>query len=352
MTSPIRVLVVDDSTFMRKALCGMLAGEPRVAVVGTARNGEEALQKVTDLRPDVVTLDVEMPGMNGLEALRKIMELNPLPVIMVSSLTEEGAKETLSALELGAVDYIPKQLNGVSMHIFAIRQELIGKVIAAAAAKDKVRAWPQARGARPLAPCLSAHTISVTRGSKIVAIGCSTGGPKALLDILPLFPKDFPAGVLIVQHMPKFFTKPFADRMNQLCQIQVCEAEDGDPVTNGVALVAPGGLQMRVARTSAREVQVKLAPNTEELPHAPSVDVLMASVAQVYHERGIGVILTGMGHDGLEGMRAIKQSNGRTVVQDEASCVVYGMPKAVVENGYADKVAPLSAIAGEIINMI
>ncbi|TAJ32135.1 MAG: chemotaxis response regulator protein-glutamate methylesterase [Nitrospirae bacterium] len=361
MTAPIKVLVVDDSSFMRKVLSSMLEGDPRVAVVGVARNGEEALQKVAELHPDVVTMDVEMPGMNGLEALKRIMEMRPLPVIMVSSLTEEGARETLTALEWGAVDYIPKQLEGVSTNIAAIQGELIAKVVAAAGAKLR-RSSSSAPGTQPgtmkkppgggVGVGLTSQSISATRGSKLVAIGCSTGGPAALLEVLPLLPEDFPAGIVIVQHMPKFFTKPFAERMNQQCRIEVREAQEADVVRPGLALIAPGGVHMRLVRRRAIEVEVALVPNTENRHYVPSADVLMLSVAEVYSSRGIGVILTGMGQDGLEGMRAIKGAKGRTVAQDEASCVVYGMPKAVVEGGLADKVAPLSHIAGEIVNMI
>jgi two-component system chemotaxis response regulator CheB len=361
-SAPIKVLVVDDSAFMRKALSNMLEGDSRVTVVGTARNGEEGLQKVAELRPDVVTMDIEMPGMNGLEALRRIMEIRPLPVIMVSSLTEQGAHETLTALELGAVDYIPKQLDGLATNIAAVHHELIAKVVAAAGTKDRVqRLWAEGRGLRTESKkpalslqhsVLSTSSVSATRGSKVVAIGCSTGGPQALQEVLPLFPGDFPAGILVVQHMPKFFTKPFAERMNQQCQIEVREAKEADVVKPGVALIAPGGSHMRVVRRRALDVEIALAPNKEALPHVPSVDVMMQSVADVYHERGIGVILTGMGQDGLEGMKAIKEAKGRTVAQDEASCVVYGMPKAVVDGGYADKVVPVSQITGEIVNMI
>lgn len=349
---PIKVLVVDDSAFMRKTISAMLGSDPRVAVVGLARDGEEAVRQVGALLPDVVTLDVEMPGMNGLEALKRIMDLKPLPVIMVSSLTEEGAAETLKALDLGAVDYLPKQLDGVSTNIVAIQQELIAKVIAAAGSAGKI-VRPNGRKPKPMPlPTLSRSAMNMMRGNKLVAIGCSTGGPKALQDVLPLFPKDFPAGILIVQHMPKFFTKPFAERMDQICQIEVREAQDGQTVTPGVALLAPGGLQMRVARRSALDVSIALAPNRENHIHAPSVDIMMQSVAETYPGRGIGVILTGMGHDGLEGMKAIKDAKGRTVAQDEATCVVYGMPKAVVDGGYADKVVPLSHVAGEVMNMI
>jgi two-component system chemotaxis response regulator CheB len=357
MTAPIKVLVVDDSAFMRKALCGMLAGEPRVRVIGTARNGEEALQKVAELHPDVVTLDVEMPRMSGLEALKRIMDIRPLPVVMVSSLTEEGARETLTALELGAVDYIPKHLNGVATRIAEIRQDLITKVVAAAGAAGKIRrgpvcprSLPPGKGGRSVA--LSTAAVAATRGSKVVAIGCSTGGPQALQAILPHLPEDFPAGIVIVQHMPKFFTKPFAERMNQLCRIEVREAADADVVAPGVALIAPGGLHLRVVRRNTTTVETALSANPEGLLHMPSVDVLMCSVAEIYGERAIGVVLTGMGHDGLEGMRAIKAAKGRTVAQDEASCIVYGMPRAVIDGGYADKVVPLDRLAGELINMV
>lgn len=352
----VRVLVVDDSAFMRKSMSGMLARDERIEVVGVARNGEEAVQQVRLLRPDVVTMDVEMPGMNGIEALMQIMSERPTPVVMVSSLTVDGAQETLRALELGAVDYVPKQLDGVATKIADIQAELISKVVAASQARLKVRRLRVSEGRNdlPAAPrrALSSHSLSVTRGQKIVAIGCSTGGPQALMQILPSLPSDFPAGILIVQHMPKCFTKPFAERLNVLCALHVREARDGDEVKAGTVLVAPGGLQLRVKRHSALSIGVGLSPNVEHHIHAPSADIMMQSVASVYGECGIGVILTGMGHDGLEGIKAMKAANGRTIVQDEASCVVYGMPKAVVEAGCADKVVPLSHVAGEIMNMV
>ena len=354
---PVRVLVVDDSAFMRKSMSGMLSRDERIQVVGVARNGEEAIQQVRQLRPDVVTMDVEMPGMNGIDALRHIMAEQPTPVVMVSSLTVDGAQETLRAFELGAVDCVPKQLDGVATKITDIQAELISKVLAASQAGSKVRALrPRESGkAVPAAVCgqaLSSHSVSVTRGQKIVAIGCSTGGPQALMEILPALPADFPAGILIVQHMPKCFTKPFAERMNAVCALQVREACDGDEVRAGAVLVAPGGVQLRVKRRSPLSIGVTLSPNLEQHIHAPSADIMMESVATVYGERGIGVILTGMGHDGLEGIKAMKAAKGRTIAQDEASCVVYGMPKAVVEAGCADKVVPLSHVAGEIMNMV
>lgn len=355
MAGPVKVLIVDDSTFMRKALEGMLSSDPRVSVAGIARNGEEAIQKVMELNPSVVTMDVEMPGMNGIEALRRIMQTCPVPVIMVSSLTTQGAEDTIKALELGAVDFLPKQLDGIATNITAIQQDLIAKVIAAAQSTGKLRRPAGVGGATPPRSertALSSRTIVGTRGLKAVAIGCSTGGPQALIEVLPLIPADFPAGVLIVQHMPKYFTKPFADRLNQLCKVEVREAKAGDVITPGVALIGPAGLHMRVVRRISTQIEVALAEDTNGHAHVPSVDVLMESVAQIYGERAIGVVLTGMGHDGAQGMKAIKGAKGRTIAQDEASCVVYGMPKAVVDGGYAEKVVGLPSIAGEIMNMV
>ena len=356
MSKLIQVLIVDDSTFMRKSLSAMLRTDSRIAIAGMARNGEEALQLVHQLHPDVVTMDVEMPGMNGIEALKRIMAEHPVPVVMVSSLTTESAADTLKALELGAVDYIPKQLGDVAIRIFDIRPELIAKILAASQAGDKVRTRPLNGAPRPVVKPrpmgLTSHSVSVTRGSSVVAIGCSTGGPQALIEILPSFPSDFPAGIVIVQHMPKTFTKPFAERMNALCGLEVKEAAEGDEVKPGRILIAPSGLQCRVKRQSITTNVIALSPNVEHHLHAPSADIMMQSVASVYKERGIGIILTGMGHDGLDGMKAIKAAKGRTIAQDEQSCIVYGMPKAVVEAGCADKVIPLSSVVGEILNMV
>jgi two-component system chemotaxis response regulator CheB len=351
MPSPIRVLVVDDSSFMRKVLASMLASDPRIQVVGTARNGDDALAQVASLKPDVMTLDIEMPGRNGLDVLRQVMEETPLPVLMVSSLTEEGAKETLAALDLGAVDYVPKQLHDSAVNIVGIQQELIDKVVAAHKAGAKLHLLTRHGNGNGKRDGLPAGTALHARGGKVVAIGCSTGGPKALLDILPLFPEDFPAPILVVQHMPKFFTGPFAERLNQLSRIEVREAAEGDALKPGLALIAPGGLHMRVKRLNALESAVGLSPEPVTL-HRPSVDVMMESVADAFSGRAVGVILTGMGHDGRDGMQAIKKAHGRTIAQDEATCVVYGMPKAVVESGTADKIVPLGKIAGEIANMV
>jgi two-component system, chemotaxis family, protein-glutamate methylesterase/glutaminase len=351
----IRVLVVDDSAFMRKAISSMLLSDPRIMIVGTARNGDEALAQVQALKPDVMTLDIEMPGMNGLEVLRHVMQSTPLPVIMVSSVTEEGAHETLRALDLGAVDYIPKHLQGSAMNIVSIQHDLVEKVVMAHRVGPRLARLVRStlppmisRANRPLARLAA---TGQARGMRMVAIGCSTGGPKALQEILPCFPKDFPAPIVVVQHMPKFFTGPFAQRLDQLSQIEVREAQEGDVPLPGLALIAPGGLHMRVVRRGALDVVVALS-SEPVTAHMPSVDMLMTSVAQAYPDRAIGVILTGMGHDGEEGMKAIKAAHGRTIAQDEASCVVYGMPKAVVDSGLADMVVPLQQIAAEIANVV
>lgn len=356
MPKAIQVLVVDDSSFMRKSLSTMLTSDPRITVAGMARNGEEAIQQVRTLKPDVVTMDVEMPGMNGIEAVRRIMAEHPVPIVMVSSLTTEGAGDTFQALEFGAVDYIPKQLDGVATNIVAIERELIAKIVAASQATGKLAirrsSGPMAPIVKPAGGALSAHSVSVTRGNRIVAIGCSTGGPQALMEMLPNLPADFPAAIVIVQHMPKTFTKPFAERMNQICPLEVKEAVDGEEVRAGLVLIAPGGLQFRVRKKTITTNIVSLSPNYEKHLHAPAADIMLQSVAALYGERGIGIILTGMGHDGLEGMKAMKASKGRTIVQDEKSCIVYGMPKAVVEAGCADKVVALPQIVGEVLNMV
>ncbi len=355
VANPVRVLVVDDSAFMRKSLTTMLEEGKQIQVVGVARNGEEAVQQVQQLKPDVVTMDVEMPGMTGLQALQQIMSKNPVPVIMVSSVTVEGAQETLQALEWGAVDFIPKQLDGVASKIAEIQKILVPKVLAARYAGSKLKRLTVTGAPKvsvPVAKALSSRSVSVTRGTKLIAIGCSTGGPQALFEIIPTIPADCPAGIVIVQHMPSSFTKPFAERLNNLCALEVREAVDGDEVKPGRVLVAPGGMQFRVVKKTITTSVVKLAPNYEKHAHAPSVDIMLQSVAALFGERSIGVILTGMGHDGLDGMKAIKAAGGRTVAQDEASSVVYGMPKAVVEAGCAEKVVSLSKVIGEVMNMV
>lgn len=349
----VKVLIVDDSAFMRNALSNMLSSDPEIKIVGTARDGLEALEKVASLNPDIVTMDVEMPRMDGITALKHIMEKNPVPVIMVSSITTEGAKVTLDALDLGAVDFIPKNLSDLSINIVKIREILIDKI------KHIARKGILKRRIRPVtAPKAIEIPKSMpvrTTGERrvgIVSIGTSTGGPKALQEIIPKLPKDFPTPIVIAQHMPPNFTGPFAERLSQLSQITVKEAEEGEPLKPGVALIAPGRGHMRVRRPRGIETVVTISENKEEFIYRPSVDALMFSVSEFFPGRALGVILTGMGNDGLKGLTELKKTGGRIFAQNEETCIVYGMPKAVVDAGIADKVLSLEEMAGEIINAV
>lgn len=354
----IKVLIVDDSAFMRKAISRMIESDPGIKVVAMARDGEEGIGMVKKYRPDIVTLDIEMPRMGGLEALKVIMEENPTPVLIVSSLTEEGAQVTLDAMDLGAVDYVPKNLEGAALDVMKIQDDLIGKIKAFAGKRlSRIKAKRDVSTERH--KNLSIPKGHIPEGARrtiqkmaVVAIGTSTGGPKALQEVLPLFPPDFPAAILVVQHMPKAFTGPFAERMNDLCPLTVKEAKGGELVRPGQVLIAPGGIHMKVVRRKSTEVNIELTSVPEDYPYRPSVDVMMHSIADVYPGRSLGVILTGMGADGMKGMLSIKEKHGRTIAQDEASSIIYGMPKAVVDSGAADKVVSLSQVAGEVMNMI
>ncbi|MCX8028096.1 MAG: chemotaxis response regulator protein-glutamate methylesterase [Thermodesulfovibrionales bacterium] len=356
----IKVLIVDDSAFMRNAISSMLSSDPEISIVGTAKDGLEAIEKVNQLKPDIVTMDVEMPRMDGLTALKHIMEKNPIPVIMVSSLTIEGAKVTLEALELGAVDFIPKNLSDLSINIVKIKELLIEKIkyIGKKGIPKKIPTIAkkpiQTKGVEPAKPVITAPSSRAIgeRKVSIVAIGTSTGGPKALQSIIPNLPKDFPVPIIIAQHMPPNFTGPFAERMNQLSQITVKEAEEGEPIKAGTAYIAPGRGHMRLKRPRGIETVVSISENKEEFIYRPSVDAMMLSVAELFPGRALGVILTGMGNDGQKGLMALKKTGGRIFAQNEETCVVYGMPKAVVDAGIADKVLPLEEIAGEIINSV
>lgn len=350
----IKVLIVDDSAFMRKALTSMLQEDPEIKVVGTARDGLEALQMIQELKPDIVTMDVEMPRMDGITALKEIMSKNPVPVIMVSSLTTEGAKVTLEALELGAVDFIPKNLSELSVNIVKIKGMLIDK-IKTIARRGVVRRRPSIRASEPKVEVpkveIPKARISSERKVGIVSIGTSTGGPKALQEIIPKLPKDFPVPIVIAQHMPPNFTKPFAERLNQLSQLSVKEAEEGETIKAGMVYVAPGRGHMRLKRRGI-ETYITISEDREEFIYRPSVDALMLSVAECFPGRSLGVILTGMGNDGAKGAKKIKETGGRVFAQNEETCVVYGMPRAVVEAGIADKIVPLEEMAGEIINAV
>lgn len=350
---PIRVLVVDDSAFMRNALGKMLSSDPGIAVVGTARDGIEALDKIALLSPDLVTMDIEMPRMDGIEALRRIMATAPLPVIMVSSLTVEGARATLEALEIGAVDFLSKNLADLSVNILQVREVLLEKVkqIGRRRMRPAVRS-PRPPQAASLPPPEGRQEYRKERRIAVVAIGTSTGGPKALQDIIPKLPKGFSVPVIVVQHMPPAFTGPFAERMNDLSQLTVKEAEEGETLKAGVVLVAPGRGHLSVRRGRVGGCIVAIEENRPDLIYRPSTDVMMTSIADLYPGRALGVILTGMGNDGEKGMRAIKATGGRTIAQNEETCIVYGMSRVVIEGSLADKVVPLSEVAGEIINAV
>ncbi|MGC2062652.1 MAG: chemotaxis response regulator protein-glutamate methylesterase [Thermodesulfovibrionales bacterium] len=353
----VKVLIVDDSAFMRNALTAMLSSDPEISIIGTARDGQEAVEKVALLRPDIVTMDVEMPRMDGITAVKHIMAATPVPVIMVSSLTIDGARETLDALDSGAVDFIPKNLSELSVNIVKIKELLIDKV------KQIGRQGMKRRAMRPVAqPGAAIRHVEpqeplVVRSTgqrrvTIVAIGTSTGGPRALQDIIPKLPKEFPVPVVIAQHMPPNFTKPFAERMNYLSQLTVKEAEDGELVRNGVVYIAPGRGHMRLVRRRGIETVISISEDRENFIYRPSVDALMASVAEFFPGRALGVILTGMGNDGMKGMAEMKKGGSRLFAQNEETCVVYGMPKAVVDAGLADKILAIEEIAGEIVNSV
>lgn len=349
----IRALIVDDSAFMRNALNSMLSTDPGINVVGMARDGLEAIDMIKTLRPHIVTMDVEMPRMDGITALKRIMQENPLPVIMVSSLTMEGAKVTFDALELGAVDFIPKNLSDLSLNIVKIKEILIEKVKVLARKgipKRNVVAASAAVTREPVRPLPSRTTGE--RRANIVVIGSSTGGPKALQDIVTRLPKNFPVPIVIAQHMPANFTRPFAERLDQCSEIAIKEAEQGEPLRPGVAYIAPGGGHMRVARRRGIETVIAISDDGDDALYRPSVDLLTHSVAEFFPGRALGVILTGMGNDGAKGLAAMKQSGSRIFAQNEETCVVYGMPKKVVEAGIADKILPIDEMAGEIVNSV
>jgi len=338
----IRVLVVDDSAFVRQALSRMLGAAPDVEVVATAVDGEDGVEKVLELRPDVVTLDVKMPRMGGLEALRRIMSECPTPVLLLSSHTSEGAEVTLRGLELGAMDFVDKSSVQGHMNLLGLAEELLAKVRALASV-PRERLAEAAGSLRPaVAP------VRPDRQAEVIVIGTSTGGPSALQAIIPRLPRAFASTILVVQHMPAGFTRSLADRLDQRSALPVREAQDGEALPRGVVLVAPGGLHMKLRRRGT-QMRVWLDPEPRSALHRPSVDVLMASVAKAYGPRSMGIILTGMGADGVEGLRAIREAGGRTLAESEETCVIYGMPKAAVEAGVVDRTAPLPRVADEIL---
>jgi two-component system chemotaxis response regulator CheB len=350
MTRQVRVLVVDDSAFMRKVLTDLLQADPSVTVIGTARDGRDAVEKSKLLLPDVITLDIEMPNLDGYGALREIMAHRPTPVVMVSSLTREGAEATVRALALGAVDFLAKPSGSISLNMHIAREELVAKVKGAAGATPRFRrvmgdlpaTHREAKSARlPL-------QNGGTRPQKLVVIGCSTGGPGALHQIIPRLPADLPAAVLIVQHMPPGFTRSLAQRLDEISAIHVKEAAEEDRVANGLVLLAPGGYHMLVDR----EGVIRLDQEPPMHGVRPAVDKTFEAVVPLWGDRLVGVILTGMGYDGAKGMMGVKRHGGRTIAEDASTCVVYGMPKVVVEMGLADQVLPVHEIAEAIVRLV
>jgi two-component system chemotaxis response regulator CheB len=408
---PVKVLIVDDSGFFRNRIEEMLRDDPRLQVVGTAINGREAVEQVKRLKPDVVTMDVEMPQMNGIEAVRIIMREAPTNVLMLSSLTHEGARVTLQALEAGAADYLPKDIRAWMDKNSGVRGQLIDRLVAlgssrrfrrssalersfpgreqsgttmvfrpddptpsrpqrstsrtptagtpSTSARSETRSMtaPSTRSVATSAPATSTPAAGAAAGNvpattpasrvqfpdcKLVVIGASTGGPAALQKVLTQLPANYPYPVLLVQHMPKTFTQVFAERLNQQCQIKVKEAEDGDRLQPGLALLAPGGLQMML--DPRQKDRVRILTGDERLTYKPSVDVTYASAAKTYGSKVLGVILTGMGADGCDGARLLKQAGSAMWAQNRDSCTIYGMPQAVVNAGLADAILELDDI--------
>ena len=350
----IRVMIVDDSPLVRKIATDILTDDPEIEVVATASNAEFALGKIGKLKPDVITMDIEMPGMGGLTAIREIMRNQPTPIVVLSALAKRGAELTMQALELGAVDFIPKPTVSLSGGINNIANELIEKVKHASKikvnkkqeTKNDIDSLPEYREGSYLLKNKINHVSSDEY--EIVAIGTSTGGPVALKTVLTELPENFPIGIVIVQHMPPVFTEAFANRLNSLCKIKVKEAVDGDLIEPGKALLSPGDFHMTVTRYNTRP-KVMLHRWEPVSGHRPSVDVLMHSVMREYGRKAIGVIMTGMGKDGAEGLHELKQKGGYIIAQDKETSAIFGMNGEVVKNGDANEVVPVYDIASRLI---
>jgi two-component system, chemotaxis family, protein-glutamate methylesterase/glutaminase len=372
----VKVLVVDDSGFFRRRVSEILSADPNIQVVGTATNGKEAIDQALALKPDVITMDYEMPMMDGITAVRHIMQRCPTPVLMFSSLTHEGARVTLDALDAGAVDFLPKNFEDISRNPDKVKQLLCEKihtlsrsnrrastysapapvsapVPAPSLAPSSVGSYSSSLPARPAPAPIASRAAAPAPSSpapkrkayRLVAIGTSTGGPVALQRVLTQLPANFPAPIVLVQHMPAAFTKAFAERLDKLCRIHVKEAEDGDILRPGMALLAPGGKQMMIDGRGA----VKILPGDERLNYKPCVDITFGSAAKSYGDKVLAVVLTGMGADGREGARLLKQGGSTIWAQDEASCVIYGMPMAIVKAELADAVYSLDEIGRHLV---
>ena len=367
----VKVLIVDDSAFVRRSLSGILEKDKDIQIVGTATNGEDAVDKAGVLDPDVITMDVEMPKMNGLEALERIMATNPCPVIMVSSLTSEGADVTLRALELGALDYLPKLSSGSLPDMKLLEKELSGKIKALARRKAIMRLMfsrsktssalkPASRIAgrgltghvpvtpAPPAPARPVSSADYHRAFEVVSIGVSTGGPPAVQKVLSALPANFPVPILIAQHMPAAFTGPFAARLNAQCEIAVKEAEPIERIKAGTVYICPGGKHLRLENRGGSLMAV-VTEEPKEALYKPSANVLMETTGIAVGRKALGVTLTGMGNDGLEGTKVLKEKGGWTIAQNEFSCVVYGMPKAIVDAKLADEIVDINDMASTIL---
>ncbi len=351
---PLRVLIVDDSNFFRQRLKEMIDQHPDLSVIGTASNGREAVEQARSLRPDLVTMDFEMPEMDGITAVRHIMADRPVPILMFSSLTYEGARITLDALAAGAMDFMPKDFGEVSRNAQGLRDKLHERLLmlgrqsraSASATREATRLQKPVVASKPVTR--EPQAAPRPKGSyKLLVIGASTGGPVALTDVLVNLPATFPLPIVLVQHMPENFTRAFAERLDRQCQIQVREAKEGDTLQPGLALLAPGGKQMMLdGRGGLRIV------DDERMTYKPSLDITFGSAAKHFGSKVLGVVLTGMGADGREGARMLKSAGSSIWSQDEDSCVIYGMPMAVAKAGLTDKVLSLKDIGPRLVREV
>lgn len=357
-----RVLIVDDSAFMRKLISDFLSEQPKIEVIGTARNGEDAIKKCREFRPDVITLDVEMPKLNGLEVLKLIMKEHPLPVVMLSSTTKEGADTTLQAIQAGAVDFVAKPSGSISIDLHKIKTELIQKVLSASKANlTKINFLEDSNTVgkklersidSEIQPASNVTTRGFTQSKKIVCIGTSTGGPRALQQVITSLPKGLEVPILIVQHMPPGFTKSLANRLDSLSQIRVKEAEDGELLQKGTAYIAPGGFHLKV-KSLGSSLAISLSQSPPRNGHRPSVDVMFESISTIKNYSKIAVIMTGMGADGSKGLVEMKK-NGivKAIAESQDTSIVFGMPKAAIATNMVDEVANVENIAQSIMNYI
>ena len=348
----IKVLIIDDSAFMRKSLTLMLESDQEIRVVATARDGRDGIDKISKFKPDIVTLDVEMPHMDGLTALKIIMEQMPVPVLMVSSLTTESAQATMQAFDLGAVDFISKDLASISTNIKYIKDELIDKIKQIARSRliqtrFRMRRLVQSSYVRKSQNKSTSKIVSFESAAEYfqaVVVAISTGGPEVLHKVIPRIPQNFPIGIAIVQHMPPHFTKTLAERLNNISRVQVKEAEQGEVISAGKVLIAPGGRQMTFCNGSPF-VTINISDDPLDALYKPSADIMMKSAANTFQGPLLGLIMTGMGKDGVEGLKHIKSKGGYVIAQNEESCIVYGMPQAALEEGVVDSMVPLENIS-------